>query len=422
MADIEFLGTATAVAQVTTATPANVEATDIFSLLIDGEVIATFTATDTSVATTVTGLFNAWEASTDPRALLITAVDNTTHLTLTSTIAGLPFTVTSTAVDGGGTDTQTLAIATTTASAGPNHWGTAANWSTGSIPTTGDNVRIADSAVNICWDLDQSAVDLNNLDILDSYTGLIGLNKNGVAVVANGGTVNTAKREYREDYLKIGYSGNCSIGRSEGSRKAPASGRIKIYNPESSGAATTDVYNNATSVDPGKPATRLRLADGAANVTIHFAPGGVGFGVEDINEVSTQNNVYVLDRSGATKVFFGNSCNTDELHTWGGSTIFRNDSSAVAAIYQFGGDVLAEGGYLVSLWEIYDGNGVANNTGSGASAITNVKSYGGILNGIQSAVARTWDTLTRRTGGTVLWNADVVTITTVNGTHAITDT
>ncbi len=90
-----------------TVTPDNVESTDIFSILVGGVAIATFTATAATVANVTAGLTTAWNASTHDFASGITATDSTTHVTLDSAI-GQGFKVTTSTTDAGGTDDQTL--------------------------------------------------------------------------------------------------------------------------------------------------------------------------------------------------------------------------------------------------------------------------------------------------------------------------
>ncbi len=101
------------VVQETRVTPANVESTDEFNILVGGVAIAAFTADAATVANVTAGLTTAWNNSTHDFASGITAVDQTTYIELTGT-TGLGFVVTATATDGGGADTQTLAVTETT--------------------------------------------------------------------------------------------------------------------------------------------------------------------------------------------------------------------------------------------------------------------------------------------------------------------
>jgi len=101
-----------AVAQISTLTPANVEIGDVFTAVINGVNIP-FTATAITVANVVTGLTSAINLSGESGN--VTAVDDTTEVTITSDTAGTAFTISGTAVNGWGNDTQTLTAATGTA-------------------------------------------------------------------------------------------------------------------------------------------------------------------------------------------------------------------------------------------------------------------------------------------------------------------
>jgi hypothetical protein len=167
MAVTNWLARAAARAQISTATPANVEIGDIFTLTINGKSISV-TATAATVANVI-GLFvTAWNASTITEFAEITASDGTTLLRLTGDTAGKPFTVTSSTTDGGGAATQTLTVATPTAATGPNHWDDLNNWSGGAVPVTGDEANVDLSRGSVSYGLAQSAVTLAVLRVYRS--------------------------------------------------------------------------------------------------------------------------------------------------------------------------------------------------------------------------------------------------------------
>ena len=136
--------------------------------------------------------------------------------------AGGPYTITFTGtlgdtdledivVDGtllvGGAGAEGLAVATTTASAGPHHWDDADNWVSGSVPVNGDAVFIGPSATSdILYGIDQNAVTLVSLTIE-------GEAKIGLPVYTD-----TGYREYRETELKIGVNAGLLIVNSDSQR------------------------------------------------------------------------------------------------------------------------------------------------------------------------------------------------------------
>jgi flagellar hook protein FlgE len=101
-------------AQIDTVTPATVQVGDIFATSLHG-ISVSFTATAATVANVTAGLTAAINNNA-ALAKLVTAVDATTGVTITSDYAGLGFTTTTTTTDGGGTGTQTLTAVTTTQS------------------------------------------------------------------------------------------------------------------------------------------------------------------------------------------------------------------------------------------------------------------------------------------------------------------
>jgi hypothetical protein len=195
-----------------------IEATDNFTITVGSKSI-TVVAGSTSAATVAVSIVNAWNAlgaTLYPEFAAIVASDaGGGAFDLTARTPGVPFTVNlaTTETGGGAADTQTFTQTTPTAAAGGAFWNLPANWSTGAVPVTGDDVVIQNSANPILYGLDQSAVTLASLSVDQSFTGTIGLPRTNPA-----GYV-----EYREQYLRIGAT-TITIGRGEGA----GSGRIKI--------------------------------------------------------------------------------------------------------------------------------------------------------------------------------------------------
>ena len=94
MATHKWLGQTAAVAQVTTVTVGGTLSSETFTISVGGVAIASHTDADTVIATTVTALVAAWNASTHAYATGITAVAASPNITLTADTAGVPFAVT----------------------------------------------------------------------------------------------------------------------------------------------------------------------------------------------------------------------------------------------------------------------------------------------------------------------------------------
>ncbi len=164
--DNRYIGEAAAVAQVDTFTPTNIESGDIFTLTSVGwdgvtEVLA-YTAVDTSAATVSGALIALWNASASTACTGVTASGSSTVI-LTANTAGVAFSVTATAVNGGATDDQTLDRVATTKNEGPSDYSSADNWSLGAIPVNTDDVHI-NGAFTILYGFSQSAVELDSFN------------------------------------------------------------------------------------------------------------------------------------------------------------------------------------------------------------------------------------------------------------------
>lgn len=182
MATVKWLGGATAVAQVSTVTlnnDFNDSETDV-SLTLTAEDGTTtqsvsITPSGTDESTIAASLQSACAASNQSLFQRITFTVASNVVTLTAKVAGVPFYFESAVTGGAGTTTD----ATGTANAGPNDWNTAANWSTGSVPTGSDNVVITEGAFDILYGLDQSSVSLAQLAVNRPFTGTVGDPANG---------------------------------------------------------------------------------------------------------------------------------------------------------------------------------------------------------------------------------------------------
>jgi hypothetical protein len=160
-----WIGGASAVAQVTTVQVTAYDAASTYKLTVGAQVISTIAAG--GVNATATALAAAWNASTHPYFAAVTAVASTDTVTLTADTAGVPFVVTSSKTGGTGT---IGAASTSTASAGPNDYSTAANWSLGAVPVNSDEVYIRGNVVVILWGLAQSGVTPALLSIEKTVT------------------------------------------------------------------------------------------------------------------------------------------------------------------------------------------------------------------------------------------------------------
>ena len=337
MATLYWIGHAPAVSQVTTATVAGSVANQTFTLTV-GNVDLTYVANGSDTATDIAqAMRDLWNNSTHPYHMTITASEDTGVITLTADIAGVPFTVSSSA-----TGSATFTTNTTTVNSGPNDWSTAENWSTQTLPIDADVVIFEHSSVPVLYGLDQSAITLSALHVKQSFTGKIGLDDSVFAVDAD--TFESTQREYRQSYLAIG-ADSIHIGEHAGMSTPAGSGRIKI----DSGTVQTQlhVYNTATtSSDTHQQVVRWKGTQ--ADNVLRILRGKLGIATNLPGEQATVNELYV-GQSGSlgsdANVVIGEQVTLSSLNQAGGAVTLGCD---VTSIEQLAGSLITIGNLVLT--------------------------------------------------------------------------
>lgn len=298
MSVVLFRGDAVAIAQVSTATITAYDATTTYIVTINGKTV-TQIGSGGSVSTTAVLLLAALQASTIPEFVEVTWTNPSGGIiTGTAASAGVPFTVTSGVSGGAGTFG---AFSTTTASAGPNDWSTALNWSGGAVPVDSDDVYIDNVSTDILYGLGQSAVTLTSLNIGANFTGKIG---NPLVNASN-------YYEYRKTRLEIGAT-TLNVGKGAGS----GSGRIRL----SLGAVTTaiNVYMTGSAIDEYGA---LDVQGNGGNTYIcNLFKGSVGFATEPSQvAVLVINQGFQDNPSGDVSLYLGSGCTLTTMAQTGGT-------------------------------------------------------------------------------------------------------
>ena len=308
MSTVIWVGSAPAVAQLNTWTIAGTwNAADTITVTIGSKSVTT-TVGSTTIATIISTILAALQALSTtvyPEFAEVTWGSSSTTITATANTAGKPFTITIATnsalgtIDGAGTSTGTV----TTASAGPQDWSTAANWSTGSVPVTGDTVYLSLEGGIIKYGLAQSAVTLTLLRIIaKSFTlGLPKTNSDG-----------TSYAEYRPDYLEIGAT-NCYINTK--------SGRIKIDFGTVQTACQQDA--SGTGVEQNIPAVLLKGTHASNEFDVFGGQAGIAFFPQDSATALT------LRVGGSATVTCGFGCTLDTVLNEGATL---NINSAIATL------------------------------------------------------------------------------------------
>jgi len=404
MAKKYWIGGAAAVAQVVTIQITVNDAATTYTVTIGGLAVSV-AGNAGGVNSTASDLQAALAASTDPRFTAVTWTVATDTVTGTAAVAGVPF-VAASSVSGG---TGTIgAVTTTTASAGPSDWSTAGNWSDAAVPASTDDVTLSDTADNIVYGLAQSSVTLARLTIEKSYTGKLGLRPGEFATSADGATVVTTAREYRDQYLHIG-ADLIEVGANVGPTSQIGSARVKIHQAKA-GASTTEVIDTASAGESPAPAVLLLASNAAADVVVRSASGGVGLAMGEPTETATFGAISVNDVSGGSRVFVGDGATIGSWSQIGGAHTL-NAAATVPSVTLDGGTLTTEGDYTITALTVNAGTVNANHIKTGGNAITTATIEGGTLDGSRSGATRTWATVNANAG---TLKGEGVTITTLN--------
>lgn len=196
---------------------------------------------------------------------------------------------------GGGS--QGLTVTTTTASSGPNHWDTAANWLPAGVPVDFDRVRFEFGSADCLYGLDQSGVTLTEIEISSGYTGSIGLPR----LNANGYV------EYRTRDLSV-HCPSILIGNGNGA----GSGKIQLN------TLTTTVW------------MEIRNTGGSREAGV---PALTWYGDNEATEI------ILLQGDLGVAIWSDQSATLNKIQQYGGS--LRLDHSTLNALYAPGQDVTA---------------------------------------------------------------------------------
>ena len=415
MATKYFTGSATPVAQVNTITSVGGGATDYASILINGVIIADYTAVggdgDDEIAQ---ALVVAWNASTHVYATGITAADTTGAvagtLSLTADTAGLPFTV-SLFYGGAGYSMTNTAV---TANDGPNVVDSDNNWDGGAKPANGDVLILANSNTNICWGLSAlAAVTPADIYMCASFTGRIGLNRMAFATSADATTTNSSYEEYRPAHWQILCSGKVHIGYADGTGIQYGSSRVMM----NLGATATEVHvwkTAGSSADDPRPAVRLLANNAATDGYVVSAAGGVGIAADLIeSETSSIRTLSVRDLTGNSTVMTGSGTTLTNFKQMSAGSALIDAAAAVTLIEQQGGTVRTQGDWVCTTLKVGGGTCYPMHRNA-AACIGTVTHNGGTIDASEAGETRTWTTYNPAVGAVLHTDSDVLTITNLN--------
>lgn len=377
MATIRWIGNAIPVAQSMKLIPATVEVNDVLNAYIPTSTgrLVTYTATSTVIATIVTAFTNAINNSTFAEWQEVTAVDSTTHVTVTVDTAGVPVTIVTTHTDGGGAGTQTFVTTYVTTAAGPKFWNDGKNWSAGAAPTTSDTAELANWSGDILYGL-TNATTLAQIDVRDTFTGKLGLpeyNSGGYA-------------EYRDKYLAIGVAVVNVYGTGS---------RFKLNT--GSGVTALNVYGTGASAETGIKTVQW-LGTNTGNV-VNVIKGSVAAAqrADEAAAINTLRMSWKTNQKGDADVYLGPGVTTLTTVIKSGGTLTLN--STFSTLTQTGGETYHDGTAAGGTLNVLGGTYYPRTSGTYAVVVAG---SGGTLDCRQDIRSRTWTATTLRDGAVYL--------------------
>ncbi len=358
MSTQRWRGDAPAVAQVQTLTIGVNDPATAYKVTINGKSVAVPGDAGGANAT-ATDLANALKAATvaqEFNEITWTAVSNV--VTATAAKPGKPFTLAVTATGGSGT----IVTAVATPSSGSNDAGVAANWSSGTLPATGDDVIFDTGATDVLYGLDLHAFTPNSISVLAGYTGRIGL------PAINSDNASATYFEYRPQYLQFGTAG---VGATVNVTIGGGAGRIKF--DQGSAPAVWNILNAAQRLESGIPAILLKGTAAANALNVNKGDVGVAFFGGESATLLAVNVGYETNPAGDSTVWLGSGvalANATLIQT-GGNLILNSTTSGTATITQYDGNLTLQSGAQTGL-SVLGGACVYNSTGalSGTAVIS----------------------------------------------------
>jgi hypothetical protein len=244
-------------------------------------------------------------------------------------------------------------------------WNTAGNWSTGSVPTSSDNVIFDHRAQNNCAAFDASAVTLTSLRITSGFTKYIGTYSAGVLT-----------------RLQLSAT-NIVIGEPMGDGQTGAGSQMIALDTGTVATTIRVLSSNTSGVVSGFAPILLKGSNSSNSITV--VSGWVGIGTVILAEVVQFPTINVTGGQAVVEVGTGytaGSGTTPKVNQTAGRVIFRH---ALTTLNQEGGLAISEGSGAIVTADV-GGTFISNSTG--AITTLNVQDNG-LADFSQSTVART---------------------------------
>lgn len=356
MATQRWRGDAPAVAQVQTITIGTNDVSTTYKVTINGKTVSV-PGDAGGASATATDLANALKSASVPQELAEIGWSAAgSVVTGTAARPGRPFTLATSATGG----TGTISTSVVTASSGPNDVSVAANWSSGTLPATGDDIIFDTGPSDALYGLDQHTITPNSVSVLPGFTGKIGL------PAVNSDNAAATYFEYRPQYLQYGNSG---AGGTVNVTINGGAGRIKL--DQGTAPAIWNVLNSAQRIESGIPSVLLKGTSAGNALNVNKGDVGVAFFGGESATLAALNVGYETNPAGDSSVWLGSGVNLANaaIVQTGGNLTVNSATSGSATITQYDGNLTLQSGAQTGL-SVLGGTCVYNSTGTlGGTAV-----------------------------------------------------
>lgn len=239
---------------------------------------------------------------------------------------------------GGGT--QGLTKTDVTTPTGPHHWDNAENWSSGSLPTTGDKVYVANIPTDILYGFTITDV-FAELHIAASFTGKFGnkpINDNGYF-------------EYRQQ-PGIVKATKVFIGEGNGS------GSPFISIDASNTQTELIVFNSGSPDDTSLPAVLWKGSHSSNVVRVFKGSFGAALLVGETATIATLQIGYLTDKESDVEYAIGKGVTLTTLQISGGDGSIDLSTADASSFTMSGGSCVISGDHGISTTFILEGDAV----------------------------------------------------------------
>lgn len=287
MAKLIFIGAAQAVSQIDTITQTGTFAAgDTVTIKVNARFVKYTCVTGDTPTTVAAALLLLCQTATAPEFKEIAWTSTAAAVITATSTAGVPVTITTSDTAASGTST----LANVQAATGPWHWDNVLNWSTGAVPTTGDEVYVDDPNQVIAYGLPTS-LSIGKLHVRTGKLGLPDRNAGGYM-------------EYRPTRAAITCT-NVLIGNQDA--KGPSLCRLDLL----LSAAVVVVYGSGTGTNAA--AVDLLLNNSGASVAAITGQVSIADGGDEtstVGTVSVGKNAAMTIGPGVTVTTVNTSGNT----------------------------------------------------------------------------------------------------------------